>query len=82
MRKEQRRVACTQTLFSFSFRKSRGTRAKKAWSVRMRAPFLRWRSINLPRFLFSYAPSTIVIEENRGSANRLKGEMKARIRGA
>ena len=79
MRKEQRRVACTQTLFSFSFRKSRSTRA---WSVRMRAPFLRWRSINLPRFLFSYAPSTIVIEENRGSANRLKGEMKARIRGA
>ena len=48
----------------------------------MRAPPLRWRSINLLRFLFSYAPSTIVIEENRGSANRLKGEMKARIRGA
>ena len=85
---EPRSLACTQTLFYFSFRSFRKHRWAHELSKRARTSVERekdsssstptpscWRSINPLRFIFYHARSTW--RESRGSVNRLLARFHA-----
>ena len=64
-------IACKQSLFYFSFRSFQKQRRARERSERTRTSAelekeLRWRSINLPRFIFHHARSTDFEEKIEG----------------
>ena len=60
-------IACTQTLFYFSFRSFRKHRQERE----------NWQSINLPRFIFLSHALDGLWRQNRGSVNRLMAVVQA-----